>query len=183
MRRLSIPALIAAAALTGCSALDPSTPQRTMTRSKLAQAQATHEYASPPTPAQTANTGPGGPLTAIRRFAGRYINWQADTVTQRMRSLAAQSVGQARSEMELAAAHTAGDYELQRGGIANRGTVEAIAPLSGHAGQYVVVTREQTTATATSAYDGLRPGWHLALATVVQLPTGHWALSRWQPES
>lgn len=183
MRGLSIPALIAAAALTGCSALGPPTPQRTTTRSKLAQAKATHEYPSPPRPAQTANTGGGGPLAAIRRFASQYVNWQADTVTQRMRSLAAQSVGQARSEMQLAAAHTAGDYELQRGGIANRGTVEAIAPLSGHAGQYVVVTREQTTATATSAYAGLRPAWHVALATVVRLRTGHWALSRWQPET
>ena len=35
--------------------------------------------------------------------------------------------------MALAAAQTAGDYELQRGGIANSGTVEAVAPLAGHA--------------------------------------------------
>ena len=100
-----------------------------------------------------------------------------------MRALAAQSVAQARSEMELAAAHTAGDYELRRGGVANSGTVEAIAPLTGHRLEYVVVTLERTTATATIAYAGLRPAWHLALVAVVELPTGDWAVSRWQPEN
>ena len=89
-----------------------------------------------------------------------------------MRALAARSVGQARAAMTLAAAQTAGDYELRAGGIANSGTVEAVAPLSGHAGEYVVVTQESTSATNTTAYQGLRPAWHLALATVSQLPGG-----------
>ncbi len=57
------------------------------------------------------------------------------------------------------------DYELKRGGIANSGTVEAVAPLPGRRDQYVVVTRELTTATATRAYQGLRPAWHVALAS------------------
>ena len=83
-----------------------------------------------------------------------------------MRALAARSVGQARAAMTLAAAQTAGDYELREGGIANSGAVEAVAPLSGHAGEYVVVTRESTSASNTTAYQGLRPAWHLALATV-----------------
>ena len=169
--------------LTGCSALggSPTTTHATA-GSRLAQAQATHEYPSPQTAPQTAMSSAAGPLAAIRSFARRYINWQADTVTAQMRALAAQSVGQARSETELAAAHTAGDYELRRGGVANSGTVQAIAPLAGHRHQYVVVTLERTTATATSAYQGLRPAWHLALATVVRLPGGGWAVSGWQPE-
>ena len=100
-----------------------------------------------------------------------------------MRELASESVGQARSAMQLAAAQTAQDYELQRGGIANSGTVEAVAPLFGRRGQYVVVTRELTTATATTAYQGLRPAWHVAIAAVVQLRPGQWVVSRWQPES
>jgi hypothetical protein len=100
-----------------------------------------------------------------------------------MRSLAAHSVGQARSAMQLAAAQTAADYELQRGGIANSGTVEAVAPLRGRANQYVVVTRELTTATATTAYRGLRPAWHLAIATVAQPTPGEWVLSGWQPQN
>ena len=70
---------------------------------------------------------------AIRAFVTAYINWNAQTVSADMRSLAARSVGQARAAMTLAAAETAGDYELQRGGIANSGTVEAVAPLPGPA--------------------------------------------------
>ena len=78
-----------------------------------------------------------------------------------MIELASASIGQARSAMQLAAAQTAGDYELRRGGIANSGTVEAVAPLPASRNQYVVVTRESTTATADAAYQGLRPAWHV----------------------
>jgi len=174
--------------LAGCSALGtttatPATPTSTA-RSKLAQAQATHEYPSPTPPPQTAAGAAATPVAAIRSFATDYINWQADTVTAQMRALAAASIGQARSAMELAAAETAQDYELQNGGIANSGTVEAVAPLRNERNdQYVVVTLERTTATATDAYQGLRPEWHIALATVVQLSPGQWVLSRWQPET
>ncbi len=112
-----------------------------------------------------------------------YINWNARTVAGTMRILAADSIGQARAAMTLAAAETADDYELRRGGIANSGVVEAVAPLSGHPDQYVVVTRESTTATNTTAYQGLRPAWHVALATAQELPGGRWVLSDWQPES
>jgi hypothetical protein len=100
-----------------------------------------------------------------------------------MRALAARSIGQARSAVQLAAGQTAGDYELQRGGIANTGVVEAIAPLPARAGGYVVVTRELTTATATTAYQGLQPAWHVAIATVAQLAPGRWVVSGWQPQS
>ncbi len=100
-----------------------------------------------------------------------------------MRSLAARSVGQARAAMTLAAAETAGDYELQQGGIANSGTVEAVAPLSGQPGEYVVITRESTTASNTTAYQGLKAAWHVALATARRMPGGGWALSYWQPEN
>ncbi len=123
MRKTTIPALLLATWLSGCSALGGSQGStRSTTASKLAQAQAAHEYPSPPSTPQTATGAATGPIAAIRSFAGQYINWQADTVTERMRTLAAESVGQARAEMELTAAHTAGDYELQRGGIANSGT-------------------------------------------------------------
>jgi hypothetical protein len=111
------------------------------------------------------------------------MNWSAATVSSDMRWLAAASVGQARSAMQLAAADTAQDYELQRGGISNTGTVEAIAPMAGHPDQFVVVTRERTTATASSAYQGLQPAWHLTLATVVRLAPGVWVLSGWEPQT
>jgi hypothetical protein len=85
--------------------------------------------------------------------------------------------------MTLAAAQTAGDYELQRGGISNHGTVEAVAPLPRHQNQYLVVTLESTSATNTTAYQGLRPAWHVALATVTEQRAGQWVLSAWQPEN
>ena len=123
-----------------------------------------------------------GVKTAIEAFATAYINWRADNVSARMRALAALSVGQARSELSLAAAQTGHDYELRNGGIANSGTVRAVAPVLGAAGQYAVVTLEHTTASNTNAYQGLRPAWHLALATV-ERQRGGWVVSVWQPES
>jgi len=118
----------------------------------------------------------------VRRFASAYINWTADSVGPDMTKLASASIGQARSELQLAGAQTAGDYELKRGGIANSGTVEAVAPLPASRNQYVVVTRESTTATADAAYQGLRPAWHVAIATVARLQR-RWVISGWQPES
>jgi hypothetical protein len=151
--------------------------------SALAQAQATHEYPSPPPKPQTAVGGATSAISAIRKFVTGYINWDAQAVSGQLSALAAASVGQARAAMQLAAAQTAGDYELQRGGIANHGTVEAVAPLPGKHDQYVVVTLESTSATNTTAYQGLRPAWHVALATVTALPGHGWVLSGWQPEN
>ena len=153
------------------------------TAASIARAQATGEYPSPRPPAESAAGGAPGAAEAIRRFATAYINWTADTVAADMQMLAADSVGQARSMLVLAATQTAGDYELHQGGIANSGAVEAIAPLGAAGDQYVVVTRESTTATNTNAYQGLRPAWHVALATVRRRADGGWVLSGWQPES
>jgi hypothetical protein len=180
-------ALLSAVVVAGCAGLGAAgcadlgathTPP-----SKVATAQATHEYPSPSPSQQTTTTAAPGPTQAVDAFASAYINWTADTVSTDLENLSAASVGQARSAMQLAAAQTAHDYELQRGGIANSGTVGAIAPLRGHSDQYVVVTRELTTATATNAYQGLAPAWHLAVATVTELTGGRWVVSGWQPES
>jgi hypothetical protein len=173
------PTLILAllALLAGCGGAG-----RTAPRSKLAIARATHEYPSPPPPRESVSAASATATEAVRAFATAYINWTAATVAADMRALAARSVGQARSALELAATETASDYELQRGGIANNGAVEAVAPLPGAHDQYIVVTRESTTATNTTAYAGLRPAWHVALATVALV--GHaWAVSAWQPQS
>jgi len=175
-RALALTCTLGVAACGGQAA--PHTP------SPVAQANAAHEYPSPRPPRETASHAALDATTAIREFATAYINWNARTVSADMRSLAARSVGQARAAMTLAAAQTAGDYELQRGGIANSGRVEAVAPLAGHArDQYVVVTLESTTATNTTAYQGLRPAWHLAIATVAEERAGRWVVSAWQPES
>lgn len=116
-------------------------------------------------------------------FATQYINWNAHTVAADMRLLASESVGQAHAAMELAAGETARDYELQRGGIANSGQVEAAGPLTGSHNRWVIVTRERTTAAAGSAYQGLAPAWHVIVAAAVELRPGRWAVSVWQPES
>ena len=58
-----------------------------------------------------------------------------------------------------------------------------MAPLPGHRNQYVVVTLESTSATNTTAYQGLRPAWHVTLATVSEQQLGQWVVSGWQPEN
>jgi hypothetical protein len=186
------PAILVACALglgvtlSGCAAVsapatrtDPAATGNAPT-AKLAIAQATHEYPSR-APRQSA-PGSLSAVEAITLFATAYINWDAGDVAADMRALASASIGQARSAMALAAAQTAGDYELRRGGIANRGTVEAVAPLNGQRDQFAVVTREATTATATNVYQGLRPEWHVTIASVTRLAPGQWVISGWQPE-
>ena len=198
MRR-GVVSLLLGALASGCAALSPAPTQSTAPepeqstasagtqppvtgRSPVAQAQATHEYPGSAPPPQRA-PGSVSAVRAVTAFAEAYINWNARTVAADMQALAEQSVGQARSEMELAAAQTGSDYELRRGGIANSGAVEAVAALAGPPGRYVVVTRERTTATATNAYQGLQPAWHVAVATVAEISPGRWAVSGWQPEA
>lgn len=169
----------ACALLAGCG----GGQSRNSLHHKVAEAQKTHEFPSPLPPAEKVASGSPSAIAAIRRFVTAYINWNSQTVSGDMRAQAARSVGQARAALQLAAAQTAGDYELKQGGIANSGTVEAIAPLPGHDDQYVVVTRETTTASNTTLYQGLRPAWHVAVATVRELRPGLWVLSGWQPEN
>jgi hypothetical protein len=184
-RGLAVAALLASVALPGCASLAPPTPTTTTTSwpSKIARAEATHEYRSSPPGRQRADATALTPIHAITAFATAYTNWSAATVTADLRALAAASIGQARAAMELAAAGAARDYELRRGGIDNSGTVEAVARLVGSDDQYAVVTRELTTATNTAAYQGLRPAWHLTLATVTEVQSGAWVVSGWQPEN
>lgn len=180
-KRLACAAALLAVSLSGCGGVG-STPSRP-TRRAVARAQATHEYPSSGASAQRATGAAVSGMAAVAAFASAYINWSAQTVSDDMRTLAARSIGQARSAAQLAAAETASDYELQRGGIANTGVVEAIAPLHGRVGQYAVVTRELTTATATTAYQGLQPAWHVAIATVTEVAPSQWVVSGWQPQS
>jgi hypothetical protein len=175
--------VIAAAALllSGCAALGAS---GTTTRpGKVAIANRTHEYPASPPPREKAIGGAPGAEQAIREFAAAYINWNANSVARDMLVLAAESIGQARSATELAASETASDYELRRGGIANSGTVEAVAPLASGNNRYAVVTLERTTATNTDAYAGLAPAWHVTVATATQLSPDRWVVSGWQPEN
>lgn len=147
------------------------------------QATRTHEVPSPPAAPERTSRTESAPVSAVRGYAERYINWNAATVTAMLSDLAQASIGQARSAMALEAAQVASDPELAQNGIANMGTVEAVAPLAGSASRYVVVTRERTTATLSSAYQGLRPAWHVTVATVSQAAPGRWVVSGWQPQN
>jgi len=184
--------VVAALALGGCAGLAlPPVQTTTATRStathgspvvaKLRRAQATHELPSPATPQYA--PGSASPAQAIRMFAERYVNWTAADVVRRMTALAGSSVGQARAAMTLTAAQVRGDRTLGEAGIANHGSVEAVAPLAGRGHRYVVVTREWTTATYTTAYEGLPPAWHVTLVTVSRVTGSRWAVSAWQPEN
>lgn len=151
-------------------------------RAVVAQAQRTHEIPTP-APATQARWGWRSPVEAVQVFAEWYINWTASTVATHMRVLAQIAIGPARSAMTLAAAQVGGDSSLKLGGIANAGTVEGIAPVTGEDDVYAVVTKEETTATNTNAYRGLRPAWHVTLATVARVFGRLWTISAWQPEN
>jgi hypothetical protein len=170
MRRLALLALLA---LGGCAPLRAPAVSTSSTTA--------NEVPTPVAPQRA--PGSGTPVQALDVFATAYINWTAQTLPGRMRALARISVGQARSTVLMTATQTARDYELRRGGIANSGTVQAIAELAGSRDRYAVVTLERTTATTSDAYRGLQPAWHLALAAVTRVPDGGWAVSSWQPES
>jgi hypothetical protein len=190
-------AAVLAAALTGCSlsggspATTPSStsaaagstaPAGLSVAEVVARADRTHEVPTP-TGSEPVLGGWRSPTEAVYAFATQYINWNSQDVAARLRALAHVSVGQARSAASAAASETASDNELKQGQIANSGVVEAIAPVIGHRYEAAVATREQTTASATDAYRGIAPEWHLAVATVTRLAGGLWVLSDWQPEN
>jgi hypothetical protein len=188
--RVAAATLAIALALGGCADLATTHVRTAAISAELRRAQATHELRSP-APRQHA-PGSASPVQAIRQFAQRYVNWNAADVAARMRALARASVGQARSEMTLTAAQVQADHTLDQAGIANHGTVEAVARVRRH-GLFVVVTREWTTARYTTAYRGLAPAWHVTLATVARVSgvggrgrgrrPRRWVVRVWQPQS
>jgi hypothetical protein len=198
----SLTVVLAAAAaagctLTGCALGLPAPGAAGVTRTAVAghtavagqtaaattTAQATRAPAPLPPLADGVVGGWRHPLQAVQVFAATYVNWTAATVWDHLEALSEVSIGQARAAMRQAAAGVAGDYELHHSGIANSGTVEAVAPLDGRPHSYVVVTLERTTATAAGAYRDLPPAWHVTLATVAPVGRGLWVLSAWQPQS
>ncbi|HET9719224.1 MAG TPA: hypothetical protein VFP55_04020 [Solirubrobacteraceae bacterium] len=197
--RWLISLVLVCAGLAGCGFGSPQQTARPGTRapaesvragagapaqSVVARATTSRELPTPP----GVQSAPGAlsAAAAVTAFAEAYINWNYRDVAARMEMLARASIGQARSAMTLTAARTRTDPSLAEAGLSNRGTVEAVAPLTGGGGRYAVVTREVTQASRTTAYEGLAPSWHVALATVTVLgPPGRrrWVLSAWQPES
>jgi hypothetical protein len=171
--------------LGGCAPITLSPPPVAAQNPAQNPAQTSSAAHDDPAPAvhQTASAASSDPVDAVVAFATAYINWNARTIAADMRALAGRSIGQARSAVQLAGAQAAGDYELARAGMANQGTVQAIGPLAGRSDAYAVVTLERSTATDSSAFAGLAPAWHVAVATVNQAAPGRWVVSGWQPEN
>ena len=175
-----------AAATTGATTpvtAGPTAPAARI-RATVARAQRTHEIPTP-APAEQAQALGGwrSPVQAVQVVAQTYINWTAGTVATHLHVLAQAAIGQARSAMTLAAGQIGHDSSIALGGVANSGIVEGIAPVTGERNVYAVVTRERTTATHTNAYQGLRPAWHVTLATVTKVYGRLWTISGWQPEN
>jgi hypothetical protein len=121
------------------------------------------------------------PAAALERYAELYVNWNAADVTARQRKLASISLGQARAQALQAAASAAGDTRLLKSHVANSGTVVAITRGRGPAaGEWVIVTREQTT--GQGDYAGLPPTLHVIYAQLTATPEG-WVVIRWQAEN
>ena len=95
--------------------------------------------------------------------------------------LAAISLGQARAQAQQAAVSAARDPQLATSRVANRGRVIAIAPgQADAAGQWVIVTSEQTT--GQGDYQGLPATLHIIYAQLTSTRQG-WVVSGWQPQN
>ena len=175
-------AAIAGAPVASRSTTAPRAVTHIAMSGTVARADRTHEVPTPARPERPAGQAWATPEDAVRAFATAYVNWTAATVSARLRALARRSVGQARAALQLQAREVAADGELQRGRIANAGTVEAVGPITGARNRYAVVTRERTSAADDAAYRGLAPEWHVSVATVTRVGRG-WVLSGWQSEN
>jgi hypothetical protein len=121
------------------------------------------------------------PEAALGRYAQIYTNWQASSLPAHERELASLAIGAARLAAEQIAASESGAAGLAANHVQNKGIVLVIALGRGPArGQWVVITREQTT--GTGPYAGLPSSPHVTLARVTRVGHG-WAVSGWTPES
>jgi len=140
------------------------------------------ENDGPPAPRRPVPVAGATPQAALARYAAIYLNWNPGDVVAHQNELAAISLGQARGQAQLAAAHaSAAHSHLEQAQIANRGQPIAIAPGSGPAArQWVIVTSETTT--GQGAYQGLPPTLHIIYARLAQTPRG-WTVVQWQPQN
>ena len=128
-----------------------------------------------------ASAGAPTPQAALERYASRYVNWTAQTVTSVQRQLAAISLGQARAQALQAAASYAHDRALNASRVANHGSVISIARGHGAAAAWwVIVTQEQTT--GTGDYAGLPATDHITYAQLQHARSG-WIVNQWSPQN
>jgi hypothetical protein len=173
-------ALCTAVALCGCT--NPDAPSRgdASIRTSPANAGEPPAPAPPSASAQRPLRPAPTPRAAIAEFARLYVNWNYRTLSSEQRALAAMSVGPARLSEQQAAASSSQDTTIREGHIRNSGQVVSIAVDRSSPGQWVVVTREQTSGSAQ--YQGLPPSYHVTLVTLAQL-NGGYAIRTWLPQS
>jgi hypothetical protein len=187
-------ALVAALAAAGCAPDDPYQQDRTQPRSAAPEnlSEGTHApLPEPPADGELPGRVPaelvdeptrfpeaGHTPTATLQLAARlYGNWTSATVGERLRRIAALSVGQAHAELRQAAAQ-AGIDRQQRGARA-RGAVEALDVRDdGSRRRALIVTRELLRAPGLPA-EGWR--YRVTLATV-ERRADRWVISKWEPQ-
>lgn len=146
---------------------------------QLQVANQTGEIPSPAPRVPRAVGDPSGerasPKGAVVAFATRFINWSAGELQGIERSLADQSVSDARALMLQAAADPQTAVDLQAAGISNSGHVVAVVANRPTRGAYLVITRERT------GTDG--PTFHVTIARVARMTNGGYVVSGWNPQS
>lgn len=194
--RLALLALLLAT--VGCAPEDPYNDDRGRARDEAQTAPAAATRASDPDlPSEPPASGelpgrvprelmaeptrfpnaPDTPNATLELAARLYGNWTSTSASERLRRVAALSVGQAHAELRQAATQVRLDRQQQ--GARSRANVETIS-VRGHGRRRraLVVTRELVRARELSA-----AGWRyrVTLATVDWHPDG-WVLSRWAPQ-
>ncbi len=199
--RLEVLAVLAAATAIavlsgGCAAIsDPYASGNTTSAARAATATPAPDAGDPvperggtistaaraPSSRLAAEAGEPSPQAALARYGELYVNWSAADVVPRQRELASISLGQARAQALQAAASARADTVLARSRVANTGQVVSVGMGEGAgAGEWVIVTREQTT--GHGDYAGLPPTLHVTYAQVTRTPRG-WVVSRWSPQT
>jgi len=197
--KLATLALVAGVALGGCGIADPyaathPSPSATTPSSSTLTSASTSTDADPAperggaiSPGEQAaqdglarNAAQPTPQGALELYAQLDINWTAHTVESVQQHLATISLAQARAQALQAAASYGRDATLHQSAVANSGHVVAIAQSLALAGQWVLVTSEQTT--GEGDYTGLPPALHVTYAQVTHTSSG-WVVSEWAPQN
>ena len=166
--KAAVPALLAAAAVTGCA-----DPYATEHKPAVAGEQPAKRIERPRDRGEAART----PEAAARRAAELAGNWNGETVRDRYTTLAKATVDNARRQAEQVAAQAGTDPQLSAPGARSVAIVHAVAIRgTGPRRRAIVVTHETLTA------DGLTEArWRVTVAVVRRQGDG-WVVAKWEPQ-
>ena len=166
--KAALPALLAAAAVTGCA-----DPYANEPKPAVAGEQPASKIERPRDQGEPART----PEAAARRAAELAGNWTGETVRDRYTALARATVDDARRNAEQVAAQAGTDPQLSAPGARSVAIVHAVAIRGvGPRRRAIVVTHETLTA------DGLTDArWRVTVAVVRRQGDG-WVVAKWEPQ-